>query len=368
MERHFAPPVPRARTVRGAIVLAAACVLPASPASGVVGGQLVPEASVPWFADIGGCGGSLIAPDRILTAGTCVRGVELSQLETIQVGGTVRRGVRFAMHPDWRRRNGVGLLEDVALIQLDTPVAGVAPASLGGPLPERLRILGRGVFTVPDRYTEGEDDGQLRSAELRPISDAQCTRTYRHRRGNLGERFHAKQMLCATDADELPPQSSPCDGDGGGPLYSAPAGTPVVQGIISWGGARCGANDLPAVFADVDHVRGFVTARNPVWAPVPDGPAVVFGTARPGRRLRCDVSSWTVAPTRLHVFWERGTDALPVPAGAGRTYTVRHRDAGHILYCSIRGSNAGGVVAAASTEVSQVTVPGAERRSAKMSG
>jgi hypothetical protein len=164
-------------------------------------------------------------------------------------------------------------------------------------------------------------------------------------------------MLCATDVDGAAPFSSPCYGDSGGPLYSAPAGTPVLQGVISWVGPRCGGDQLPAVFADVDHVRSFVTARNPVWAPVPDAPAVVSGTARPGRRLTCRVSSWTVAPTRLHVFWERGTDALPVPAGAGGTYTVRRRDAGHTLYCSIRASNAGGVISPSTTEASHVAVP-----------
>ena len=44
----------------------------AVPASAVVGGRTVKESSVPWFASFAGCGGTLVAPDRVLTAAHCV--------------------------------------------------------------------------------------------------------------------------------------------------------------------------------------------------------------------------------------------------------------------------------------------------------
>lgn len=346
-----------ASTPRLLVALALAFGVPVGPASAVVGGEPLPEESVRWFADLQGCGGTLVAPDRVLTAGHCVRGLSLSDLELIRVAGTVRRGVRFAMHPRWRRTNGGNVLEDIAVVQLDTPVPGVPPIALGGPLPEQVRIIGRGMFTAPDRHGWGEVDDQVRVGELRPITDSRCARAYRRDRGNDGERFHAKQMLCATDIDGRPPLSSPCYGDSGGPLYSGPESAPVLHGVVSWGGARSGAERLPSVYASVRRIRGFIAVRAPAWAPVPDGPAVISGRARPGRRLTCVVPSWSVPPTRIRVRWQRWADGPPDPAGKGTTYTVRRRDAGHVLGCSIKASNVGGLVSVAHAPASSVHVP-----------
>src|SRR5690349_15497247 len=115
----------------------------AAPAQAVVGGKRVSARAVPWFASLSGCGGTLVAPDRVVTAGHCVRGAKVEDLAKIRVGGVVRTGVRFAMHPDWERRNGAGPLDDVAIIQLDQPVPNIAPVPLGDEAP-RMTVLGRG--------------------------------------------------------------------------------------------------------------------------------------------------------------------------------------------------------------------------------
>jgi hypothetical protein len=277
------------------------------------------------------------------------------------VAGTTRLGVRFAMHRGWQHRNGRNVLEDVALVQLDAPASGVAPVTLGGPLPDRVKIAGGGFFTPTPL---GEDDDQLRIAELRTITDERCARAYRRRRGHDGERFHAAQMHCATDIDGLPPLSSPCFGDSGGPLYSGSEGAPVIHGIVSWGGTRCGADHLPSVYASVRRARDFITARAPTWAPVPNGHAVISGRPRPGHRLDCAVPSWTVPPTRIQVRWARPRDGPPLkfvldePVGHDRTYRVRRRDIGFDLDCSIRASNAGGVISVHTDPYSLVHVPG----------
>jgi Trypsin len=317
-----------------------------APASGVVGGTLVAEESAPWFASWWNCGGTLVAPDRVLTAGQCLRGRPLSDIESIQIGGTFRRGIRFALHPDWRRRNGRNQLEDVALIKLDKPVTGVPPVTIGGPVPERVKILGRGAFTAPAGAGGlGQSDDQLRGAELRLLTDARCARAYRDRRGFSGERFHPSQMLCTTDIDGLEPLSSACSGDAGGPIYSGPEAAPTLHGIVSWGTARCGADLLPNVHASVKRARRFITARAPTWAPVPNGPVYLVKPARVGWTLWCYLPAhWIVRPTRVRVQWH-GWRQGPATVGYGREYLVRRRDAGHRVGCSAKASNAGGSTA-----------------------
>src|SRR3954467_6479191 len=155
----------------------------AAPAAGVVGGETVRESSAPWFASFDGCGGALVAPDRIVTAAHCVNFLSPADLERIAIGGTVRHGIRFAMPPDWRRTNGANRLDDVALIQLDRPVTGVAPGKLGGSLPARGRGPGRGLSKAPSRGAGGIGDGKLREVVLQSLSDRACARNYRGKRG-----------------------------------------------------------------------------------------------------------------------------------------------------------------------------------------
>jgi secreted trypsin-like serine protease len=156
--------------VKGTVLgIAVTCVMvAAAPAGAVVGGQPVAPESVPWFASIAGCGGTLVAPDRVLTAGHCVAHRSMKELEVIQVGGAYHETARVAMHPGWRHENGGNVLEDVAIIELDAPVTTVAPVTLGGVNASRATILGRGRSTVPGSGAGVEQtfDGALRNATL----------------------------------------------------------------------------------------------------------------------------------------------------------------------------------------------------------
>jgi hypothetical protein len=324
----------------------------AVPASAVVGGRTVKESSVPWFASFAGCGGTLVAPDRVLTAAHCVHHLAPADLEHIEVGGTVRRGVRFALPPGWERMNGQNRLDDVALIQLDRPVTGVTPAKLGGTVPNRVLVLGRGASKP-----SGAGAGRLREAELRRLSDRDCARNYRGHRGNGGERLDAARMLCAIDVNGKSPLSSACVGDSGGPLYARSRRAPRVVGVVSWGGARCGADSLASVFAEVERYAAFITAPVPVWAPVADGPATITGDARVGGALTCAVPSWSVQPDAISVLWQRLSGGRVTTVGRAATYVVTGADAGHVLACGLEGSNAGGIASAPTGPASAVHIP-----------
>ena len=56
--------------------------LPVS-AEAVIGGKSIRRASAPWFAQVGICGGTLIAPDRVATAAHCVDPIDLADFETV---------------------------------------------------------------------------------------------------------------------------------------------------------------------------------------------------------------------------------------------------------------------------------------------
>lgn len=321
----------------------AGCLL-AAPAAAVVGGTPAVAEDHPWFTSIGSCGGSLVAPDRILTAGHCVAGRPLETLGSALFAGRFYRPVGFAMHPTWRRSNGENVLDDVALVILDRPVEGVAPVSLSGPSEPTMTILGLG-----HRFAPGSDpsevenpDARLRQARLRLISDSECARRFRGRKGNSGERFEARRMFCATDVDGRAPLSSGCYGDSGGPFFAGSPAAPVVLGVVSWGGDLCGADRLPSVFAEVGRYRAFITAPAPRLAPTSLSHAIISGKPRVGRRLTCGVTGFTSRPTRIDYTWQRQNRHGLKTVGRAKAYRLRNADAGGPVYCSIVASNDGG--------------------------
>jgi secreted trypsin-like serine protease len=331
------------RTVVALAVLGAMAV--AAPAGAVVGGQPVSPETVPWFASISGCGGVLVAPDRVVTAGHCVAHRSMKELEFVDVSGVVRKTARVAMHHGWRHENGHNLLDDVAIIQLESPADGVTPAALGATHVPQATILGRGRSTVPGSGASEEQtfDLALRDAPLRLISDASCASAFRHHKGNGGERFDPARMLCAVDVDGRAPLSSGCNGDSGGPLYTGAAAAPVLLGVVSWGGSRCGADHLPSVFADVARYRNFILNPLPTWGPLTAQPAKVIGNRAVGARLTCSTSGFTGRPTKLAYEWQRQGGRNVRVVSRARTYTVLKADAGHPLVCAVEASNAGGV-------------------------
>jgi secreted trypsin-like serine protease len=323
----------------------------AAPAGAVVGGEKIASQDVPWFTFVGSCGGTLVAPDRVVTAAHCVRGMTAADLGQSVVNGETRDIVAVAMHPDWRHANGSrNYDDDVAIVALNAPVTSVAPVTVGGDNTAPARIIGAGIAFAPGTgHSEAEIYGNtgLRQATLRQVTDDECARVYRHNHPGTGERFDAARMRCAVDVDGLEPLSSGCFGDSGGPLVVGTNAAPVLLGIVSWGGDKCGADHSPSVFADVTRYRDFITDPDPTWAPKQHTTVKIQG----GKTLTC-AAAQREPGTKLSYTWKRSVGhSKLVTVGDGRRYKRTKADAGHRMYCAVSASNDGGELLAGTASV-----------------
>jgi hypothetical protein len=220
----------------------------------------------------------------------------------------------------------------------------VTPATLGtGGEDGPFRIIGSGASSVPGSGAGAESQfgGGLRTTSLRPVGDADCARAYRGYVNAARETFTAASMRCATDPDGKAPFQSGCFGDSGGPLYAGPREAPVLMGVISWGGDRCGADRLPNVFADVVASRSFLADPAPTWAPLTDEPIRITGARRVGGKLTCATGGFDAKPTRIRYDWRfQGRSSQII--GHARTLRVGRGMKGRRVTCFAFPSNAGG--------------------------
>ncbi|MFF3709065.1 trypsin-like serine protease [Streptomyces phaeochromogenes] len=267
-----AKPAASAKELRDRIVAAAKATgeTPdeASPSKSpfIIGGGETTIASAPWMVQLGYsdpatgdgyfCGGTLVAPNKVLTAAHCVAGLDWVSNGAVLAGTTdlddYATGTPAGVFRQWThpRYNDATAQNDIAVLTLDRPLEQQW-LRLAASDDSALYKAGTAATVYGWGLTSGAEDAtlstKLKKASLPLVADATCNSAMQAVLGD--DEFIEGSMTCAgtpaTGADEG--TNSPCNGDSGGPLV---VGNKIV-GIVSWGVAGCTGKGAYPVFTKV---------------------------------------------------------------------------------------------------------------------
>ncbi len=371
-------------------LLAAGLVLAwaAAPAGAISGGRHEAISQVPYIAWLpSGCTGTLIAPDRVLTAGHCLDGfsplgysvlvgVDGNALvhlgddrfkAAIAHGGIPARG--FAIDPKFKEsfpfakkspENAIAL-DDVGIVLLAHPVTGITPVKLPGAGDHSEETTGEAASLIGYGLTgtsQATLPKSLQIGDMSVISAAACRRAYPH--------AVIASEICGQDLkSKRSPLIQACPFDSGGPLIRQTSQGPLQIGITSWGpevkDAKCGREHLPGVYMRTSSFASFINQANPVIEPYPAAALTdlastpkVTGIGKVGRTLTCNPPTFAGSPSKLSYEWILKTKSV------SRTPTLKvTKDMiGHAMGCTVTARNPSGHFVVFTPHANRVRVTG----------
>lgn len=206
------------------------------------------------------CGGTIVAPNKVVTAAHCSDFVNANQVQVLtdarrlDGSGTRRDVAQITIHPDW---DNTTFDSDIAVWELTTSATTPSAdlAIYDGPQDGELLVTGWG------RLAEGGASPlDLQSVEVPLVSTANCNDSNSYN-GEI-----TANMFCA--GPEAGGQDS-CQGDSGGPLTRGLDHT-VLTGVVSWG-TGCARPNLFGVYTRVSSPGILQFIENNVPAPVLSG-------------------------------------------------------------------------------------------------
>ncbi|MFB8771781.1 S1 family peptidase [Streptomyces broussonetiae] len=223
----------------------------------IVGGTTTTTTAYPFVMQITDasqnqfCGGTLVAPTKVVTAAHCMVGETTSSVRVVGgrtylngTNGTVSRVSRIWIHPNYTTATRG---EDVAVLTLSTampyttaPYVSASDTAVYA-AGTTARILGWGTTR-----SGGSSSNQLRTATVPTVSDSSCA-------GSYGSSFVAAEMVCAGYSSG---GVDTCQGDSGGPLLIGGR----LAGITSWG-QGCAQAGYPGVYTRLTTFSSLVTAQ-----------------------------------------------------------------------------------------------------------
>jgi Trypsin len=218
----------------------------------ILGGYDADTSRFPYFAgllDQNGelyCGGTLVAPDVVLSAAHCWR----SSLSSVAIGGDQREVIAVkssTFHPGFKTEV---LSHDILLVRLTT-TSSQTPVRLNfdSNVPEtkgtEINVIGKGITADANGHAVLADS--LQQVVLDYVTNKECS--------NHGEKYHGRihdDMICAGGSYDVFDFKGWYDGDSGGPLLllgDSPEDD-VQVGVVSFSamgypgvGSRTSANE-----------------------------------------------------------------------------------------------------------------------------
>lgn len=216
----------------------------------IVGGTRVASGKYPWFARVDknnypACGGSLVAPDIVLTAGHC--SMDSPQNLSVIVNGyhdnsavnkdqRKREVTEMQIHPDFSKSNIY--FNDVMLLRLDKPVYDIpfVELNIDPDMPrdnEEVTVMGLGALREGGGYPD-----TLQAVQVGVINFEECNAGYA--RAYFGP-LVKDTMVCAGQRQGL---KDSCQGDSGGPLIDRRG---LQVGVVSFG-IGCAREGFPGAY------------------------------------------------------------------------------------------------------------------------